>query len=274
MCWAIKTRPAIQEPVPEPAVHIPVHVLEPIPILVPPVVVPVPPVARMHVFAYGDFSERDVSLLIAARPAVAVVNTPSGFWGRNYGAVAQCWSRSAIEALQAVGTHVLGYTTSGYAGKGSAGHPLSYVSLDNVLDQITKMATEDDVDGIFLDEVDADPSPTDKEYYAKCVDLAHSLSLRIWGNAGVNGVAEWLFNGSEFDIIHCTEQWRAGQSISPIMSRYFTHVAVAGYGAWTLTEAKSAMQTAYDQGVAYAYCGAQDWTTLPPFLVELAEVFR
>jgi hypothetical protein len=236
-----------------------------------PVIKEVPVMAessRMHCFSYGDFSHEDAVFLIAAHPNVVVLNSPSGFWGKNYGSIAQCWPKDRISELRARGTRVLGYTTSGYAGKGSGGHPLSYASLSNVLEQIERMILLDGVDGIFLDEVDSYPSMIDQNYYKACVDRAHLAGASIWGNAGTNEAHDWLF--LNFDIVHCTEQWQAGQSVSPVMLSHKSKIAVAGYGDWTLGAARAAMQDAHSKGVEFAYCGAKDWNTLPTFLIELA----
>ncbi len=235
--------------------------------------IPEPGPARMHVFAYGDYSIEMQATLLAARPQTVILNTPSGFWGHNYGAAAQCFDSQAVARLKAAGIKVLGYTTSGYAGKGSAGHRRAFVSLDNVMRQVTDMSVLDGVDGVFLDEVDSYPKASDRQYYSIVCKGSRDHELVVWANPGVNNVDEWLFG--QFDMVHCSEIWQAGQAVSPVMARHTLQVAVAGYGpSWTLESARAAMRDAYSKGIASAYCGAASWTALPPFLRELADGFR
>ncbi len=233
------------------------------------------PVKGMCMFSYGGHNSTYDARLLAIVPEYLIDNTAHGFWGEYTGSYGSSSLLQNVAKMKAAGMKVIGYTSCGYEGRGSAGgQPLSMFYLATVKKQITNMAKLDGVNGVFIDEVDAYPSAVQKQYLKELSTLAHSLGIVIWGNTGVNSFDAWFFNDGGFDFMHSTEQW-AGQSVSSTQSAYGSRISVAGFkSTYTATDAVRLTQDAWNKGIRFCYINNAEYQTIASWFEQYANAVR
>lgn len=156
--------------------------------------------ARMLVFSYGSHTLAGYDAkLLATVPYYLVDNVTHGFWGEKNGYDNPAFlDHAGILQMQAAGMKVIGYTSTGYEGSGSAGNHGTYIiSLPIVKKQIYNMIVLDGCDGVFFDECSSSltPYPPDnpvtlakQAYLRECASYTQSLGGIAWFNTGVNDI--------------------------------------------------------------------------------------
>ncbi len=233
------------------------------------------PVKGMCMFSYGGHNSAYDSRLLAIVPEYLIDNTAHGFWGEYTGSYGSTSLLQNVSRMQAAGMKVIGYTSCGYEGRGSGGgQPLSMFTLASVKKQITNMAQLDGVNGVFIDEVDAYPSATQKQYLKELSTLAHSLGIVIWGNTGVNSFDAWFFGDGGFDFVHSTEQW-TGQALTATQKTYGSRISVAGFkSTYAAADAVRLTQDAWSKGIRFCYVNNAEYQTIAPWFEQYANSVR
>lgn len=180
-----------------------------------------------------------------------------------------------VALYQAAGIKVIGYITGGYEGSGGGdGYDDYWYSLELNMKLITNMATQDHVDGVFIDECSQQPDAASKAYLKALTDLAHSFGLITWGNVGVDQFSSWFFNEGGFDLMQSSEAW-VGQDLSPVQEAYGSRISVTGFkSGYTLEDAVRLTFDAWDKGIAYCYINTNEYTQIAPWFEEYANLLR
>jgi hypothetical protein len=220
-----------------------------------------------------DFDAR----ILSVRPEYVVGNPLHGVWGEWSADNGQdtSWLLHDVERYQNEGIKVIGYITAGYEGWGSAGGlPQSYCSLETNKRLIKNMAEIDHVDGIFIDELTAEPWDSSKEYLKELTDLAHSYGLITWGNAGVDEFDEWFFTEGGFDFMHSSETWR-GQDLSEVQREWGHRISVTGFDpSYTAKDAFELTVDAWEKGLAFCYINDEGYSSIAPWFEEYVAMLR
>jgi hypothetical protein len=220
---------------------------------------------RINLIYYGTHKPETDSRIIRAQPQYVIVNTPHGLWGEIYGNdVLQ-----NIQAYQAAGIKVIGYLTSGYEGKGSAGKiEVKWSTLETNRKLIKNMAEIDKVDGVFIDECTSFPKESAKEYLVTLTDMVHSYGLLAWGNPGEAIFDAWYFTGGGFDLMQSNENWQ-DQELSWVQREWGSRMSVTGNNQkLTAEEAVRLTVNAREKGLGYCYISNSGYTLLPSWLEE------
>jgi hypothetical protein len=228
-------------------------------------------VIPLNLIYYGAHTAAIDSLIVSVRPQYVIVNTPQGLWGQIGGDnVLQ-----DIASYQAAGIKVIGYITSGYEGTHSEGDigPQWYSLAENE-QLIKKLAELDGVNGVFIDECSAFPSPADKVYLTTLTDLAHSLGLLTWGNVGEADFDPWYFTVGGFDLIQSNEDW-SGQNLTPVQKDWCSRISVTGNSPKeTARGAFGQTVGAWKKGLAYCYFSDTGYDSLPSWLGQYAQLLQ
>ncbi len=207
------------------------------------------PVTGLHMFSYGGHNAAYDARLLKIVPEYLVDNTAHGFWGEYTGNYSSSSLLQNVSGMKAAGMKVIGYTTSGYEGRFSwGGQPLSMFTLSMLQKQITNMARLDGVNGVYIDEVDAYPNATQKQYLKALSTLARNPGIIIWGNTGVDDFDPWFYGEGGFDLMQSTEHWKGSTSLSYVQANYGSRISVASYDHNTLDSALSLTRDAWSKG--------------------------
>ncbi len=208
---------------------------------------------RLSLIYYGGPGPEVSARIINTLPEYLVCNTAQGLWGNVNGRSAG-WSPRDIGKFRDARIRTIGYITAGYEGTGSGGDlDTQWYSLDINSKFIERMAEEDGVDGVFIDECTAFPSMQAKHYLKKLTDLAHEHKLIAWGNVGENDFDTWFFTDGGFDFMHSTEQWR-GQRLTSVQKKYGRQISITGLDLdHNLEVAVELTLDAWKKGLAYCY---------------------
>ncbi len=231
-------------------------------------------VLRLSLNSYGNHTPEYDARILAARPQYVVDNPPHGLYGEMHGYDVPSLLRN-ISGYQAAGIKVIGYLTGGYEGSGSASNlTSSWYSLDMNQKLIRNMAELDHVDGIFIDECSAFPSPTAKQYLKSLTSLIHSYGLLAWGNAGQDNFDPWFFTEGDFDLMQSTENWH-GQNLSPVQKQWGYRISVTGYSpAYTASDAFRLTLDAWKKGIAYCYISQVDYWDIAPWFEDYVTLLK
>ncbi len=229
-----------------------------------------PPSAfAMFMVYYGPHSSSVDARILEARPAYLVANTAHGLWAE----VNQSDAGRPLQdvtALQEAGIRVLSYLTSGYGGRGSAGElDPEWYTLATIERLLESAASQDRVDGVFVDECPAFPDDSQKEYYRQLTSMARCRELAVWGNVGENDFDPWYFTDGGFDFMNSSERWQ-GQALTPVQSRWGRRTSIISLGSgYSLDQAVHIAGEARRQGFAYC-CVTTSYLHLPDWTEELA----
>lgn len=220
---------------------------------------------QLPVFFYGAHTPAVDSRIIAMRPQYAVINSLHGLWGEIYSGDTL---RDAA-AYQAAGIKVIGYLTSGYEGKGSAGQiEPQWYTLEMNQKLIKNMAEIDHLDGVFIDECTPFPDHNAQIYLKTLTDLAHRYGLITWGNVGLAQFDRWFFTQGGFDLMQSDETWQ-GQELSPVQQDWGYRISVTGSNpAYTAQDAYNLTTNAWRKGLPYCYISSTGYESLPDWFEE------
>ncbi len=218
---------------------------------------------RINLVYYGRHTPEIDARIIGVRPHYVIVNTPHGLWGEIYGNDIM----QNITAYQEAGIKVIGYLTTGYEGKGSAGKiEAKWSTLETNKKLIKNMAEIDKVDGVFIDECTSFPKEKSKDYLKTLTDLVHSCGLLTWGNPGEAKFDSWYFTAGGFDLMQSNENWH-GQKLSPVQREWGSRISVTGNNPkFTAEEAFKLTVNAREKDLAYCYLSNSGYTALPSWL--------
>jgi hypothetical protein len=194
-----------------------------------------------------------------------VVNTPHGLWGEIYGNDVM----QNIPTYQEAGIKIIGYLTTGYEGKGSAGKiDAKWSTLETNKRLIKNMAEIDKVDGVFIDECTSFPGAKAKKYLTTLTDMVHNYHLLTWGNPGEANFDSWYFTAGAFDFMQSNENWH-GQKLSRVQREWGSRISVTGNNPkFTAEEALELTVNAREKGLGYCYISNSGYTELPSWLEE------
>ena len=225
----------------------------------------------LAVFFYGVHTQAIDNRILGVRPRYTIVNTLHGLWGQIPGH--NVLKDTAI--YQAAGIKVIGYITSGYEGTGSAGNiDAKWYTLETNLEFIKNMALIDNLDGVFIDECSAFPTPAAQTYLKTLTDTAHSYGLITWGNVGLAQFDSWFFTRGGFDLMNSDENWH-GQELSQVQRDWGYRIGVTGSNPrYNAQDALDITINAREKGLAYCYICGTDYTSLSSWFEEYAALLR
>ena len=180
-----------------------------------------------------------------------------------------------ISVYKEAGIQVIGYLTSGYEAKGSAGRiDPQWYSLEINRKLIKNMAEKDKVDGVFIDECSPFPNRHSRHYLKSLTDLAHRYNLITWGNVGGDQFDNWFFTKGGFDLMQSTEDWH-GQELSSVQHDWGSRISVTGYNpGYTAQDAYKLTTNAWEKGLAYCYICDTGYISLPDWFEEYTLLLR
>ncbi len=232
-------------------------------------------VAPLAIIYYGDATPTAISTILKVRPQYFICNPSHGLWGE-----ITAHSPKVVQDLSSfktAGIKVIGYITSGYEGKHSAGNiNKKWYTLEINQKLIQDMAEIDHVDGVFIDECSNFPDEKDKAYLKELTPFAHSYGLITWGNVGMNNFDPWFFTDGGFDMVHSTENWR-GQNLNKLQLDWSYRISVTGFSSeYTSQDAFNMTVNAWRKGLAYCYITNDHvgYNSLPAWLDQYVDLIK
>jgi hypothetical protein len=225
----------------------------------------------LAVYYYGIHPSAVDSRILGVKPQYIIINSANGVWGQISG-------RDILKDLtsfKAAGIKVIGYITSGYEGRGSAGNlDPKWYTLEMNQNLIKNMALIDRVDGIFIDECSPFPSQLGQVYLKTLTTLAHSYGLITWGNVGLAQFDSWFFTQGGFDLMQSDENWQ-GQNLSPVQNDWGYRISVTGSNpSYTAEDASRLTLDAWKKGLAFCYVNDSGYDSIAPWFEEYAKLLQ